>query len=58
MSTFQRQLEGMLNSTVGGLNLAMEMSGNEYAIRDLSIRVRQSELKRKADLGREMFGGL
>jgi hypothetical protein len=53
MSTCQQQLAGMLNSTVEGLSLAMEMSGNEYAISDLNIRVKDSELKRRAEAGGE-----
>lgn len=32
----------------------MDMLGNEYAIRDLKIRVKHSELSRKDELGKEL----
>lgn len=54
ISSSQQQLESVVESAGMGLGLAMNMLGNEYAIRDLTIRVKHSDLRRKDDLGKEL----
>jgi hypothetical protein len=54
LSTSQDQFEEVMNSAGKGLGLAMDMWSKQHAVRDLTIRVKYSELKRKDELAVEL----
>ena len=54
VSTSQREFEQVINSAGKTLDLAMEMWGKDYVVRDLNIRVQHSELKNKKELSNEL----